>query len=200
LSQWRPIEAPGNERKLLVHADNAWPHPAKLSTQYFNENRMKSAPHPPYSILLWSRAVGLLSLRGCQEMFRRPLIRGCRSASCSSRRCSRGYWKSDLASGLSRVDGPIKEMYCCQWGVYWVSSNECHWGMEFYSADIEMRMFGWNTLHQSPFLVMFKSFGNDAFHLTIHIYFAIHFHRFHLNQIPNWHASNQRHSTVLLLY
>jgi hypothetical protein len=23
LSQWRPIEAPGNERKLLVHADNA---------------------------------------------------------------------------------------------------------------------------------------------------------------------------------
>jgi histone-lysine N-methyltransferase SETMAR len=39
----------GNERKLLVHADNARPHTAKLSTQYFNENRVKSAPHPPYS-------------------------------------------------------------------------------------------------------------------------------------------------------
>jgi histone-lysine N-methyltransferase SETMAR len=49
LSQWRSIEAAGNERKLLVHADNARPHTAKLSTQYFNENRMKSAPHPPYS-------------------------------------------------------------------------------------------------------------------------------------------------------
>jgi hypothetical protein len=50
LSQWRSIEAAGNQRKLLVHADNARPHTAKLSAQYFNENRMKSAPHPPYSI------------------------------------------------------------------------------------------------------------------------------------------------------
>jgi histone-lysine N-methyltransferase SETMAR len=49
LSQWRSIEAAGNEQKLLVHADNARPHTAKLSTQHFNENRMKSAPHPPYS-------------------------------------------------------------------------------------------------------------------------------------------------------
>jgi histone-lysine N-methyltransferase SETMAR len=49
LSQWRSIEAAGNERKLLVHPDNARPHTAKLSTQYFSENRMKSAPHPPYS-------------------------------------------------------------------------------------------------------------------------------------------------------
>jgi hypothetical protein len=44
LSQWRSIEAVGNERKLLVHADNARPHTATLSAQYFNENRMKSAP------------------------------------------------------------------------------------------------------------------------------------------------------------
>jgi hypothetical protein len=38
LSQRRSIEAAGNERKLLVHADNARPHTAKLSTQYFNKN------------------------------------------------------------------------------------------------------------------------------------------------------------------
>jgi hypothetical protein len=43
LSHWCSIEAAGNERKLLVHADNARPHITKLSTQYFNENRMKSA-------------------------------------------------------------------------------------------------------------------------------------------------------------
>jgi hypothetical protein len=49
LSQWRSIEAADNERKLLVHADNAHPHTATLSTQYFNENRIKSAPHTPYS-------------------------------------------------------------------------------------------------------------------------------------------------------
>jgi hypothetical protein len=47
LSQWRSIEAAGNERELLVHADNARLHTAKLSTQYFHGNRMKSAPHPP---------------------------------------------------------------------------------------------------------------------------------------------------------
>jgi hypothetical protein len=51
LSQWRSIEAAGNERKLFVHADSASQHTAKLPTQYFNKNRMKSAPHPPYSIL-----------------------------------------------------------------------------------------------------------------------------------------------------
>jgi hypothetical protein len=49
LSQWRSIEAAGNERKLLAHADNARPHTAKLLTQYFNENRMKLAPYPPHS-------------------------------------------------------------------------------------------------------------------------------------------------------
>jgi hypothetical protein len=32
LSQWRSTEPAGNERKLLVHADNARPHTAKLST------------------------------------------------------------------------------------------------------------------------------------------------------------------------
>jgi hypothetical protein len=31
LSQWRSIEAAGNERKLLVHADNVRSHTAKSS-------------------------------------------------------------------------------------------------------------------------------------------------------------------------
>jgi hypothetical protein len=49
LSQWRSIQAAGNERKLLVHAGNARAHITKLSTQYFNKNPMKSVPHSPYS-------------------------------------------------------------------------------------------------------------------------------------------------------
>jgi hypothetical protein len=48
LSQWRSIEAAGNERKVSLRADNTRPHTAKLSTRYFNENRMQSVPHPPY--------------------------------------------------------------------------------------------------------------------------------------------------------
>jgi endo-1,4-beta-D-glucanase Y len=51
LSQWRSIKAAGNKRRLLMHANNAHPHTAKLSTQYFNKNQMKSAPHAPYFIL-----------------------------------------------------------------------------------------------------------------------------------------------------
>jgi hypothetical protein len=47
------------------------------------------------------------------------------------------------------VDGPIKEMYRYQWGVYWVSSNKRQWEMEFDSADIEMLMSEWNTLYIS---------------------------------------------------
>jgi hypothetical protein len=49
-SQWHSIEAAGNERKRVAHANNARPHTAKLSTQYFNDNRMKLAPHPPHSL------------------------------------------------------------------------------------------------------------------------------------------------------
>jgi hypothetical protein len=49
LSQWRSIEAAGNKQKLLMHADNAHPHTAKLSAHYFNENRMNSALHPLYA-------------------------------------------------------------------------------------------------------------------------------------------------------
>jgi hypothetical protein len=49
LSQSHSIEAASNERKLLVHADNMRLHTANLSTQHFNKNRMKSAPHPPHS-------------------------------------------------------------------------------------------------------------------------------------------------------
>jgi hypothetical protein len=52
LSQWRSIEAACNERKLLVHEANARPHTSKLSILYFNENRLKSAPHPLYSFEL----------------------------------------------------------------------------------------------------------------------------------------------------
>jgi hypothetical protein len=50
LSQWRSIETAGNEQKLLVYVDDARPHTAKLSTRFFDENRMKWAPHPPYSL------------------------------------------------------------------------------------------------------------------------------------------------------
>jgi hypothetical protein len=109
LSQSHSIEAAGNERKLLVHADNARPHAAKLSTQSFNGNRMKSAPHPPYSADLAPSDFYLF--RYAKRCLAMPLIRACRSAYGNSRQSSRRYWKNDLASGLSRMDGPIKEIY-----------------------------------------------------------------------------------------
>jgi hypothetical protein len=86
LSQRRSIEAAGSDRKLLVHADNARLHTAKLSTQYFTGNRMTSAPHPPYSPDL---APSVLYLFGYAKRCLGGL--SFKDASCNSRSYSRGY-------------------------------------------------------------------------------------------------------------
>jgi hypothetical protein len=49
LSQWRSAGAKGNERKIVIHADNARPHTPQLSAQFFEQNRMKVVPHRPHS-------------------------------------------------------------------------------------------------------------------------------------------------------
>jgi histone-lysine N-methyltransferase SETMAR len=124
LSQWRSIEAGGNERKLLVHADNARPHTAKLSTQYFNENRMKSAPYPPYSPDLApsdfylfgyvKRCLAGLLFEDADQLL--AVVEGVLEA----------IEKATVQSGLSRVDGLIKDMYRYQRRVYGVRSNKGH--------------------------------------------------------------------------
>jgi histone-lysine N-methyltransferase SETMAR len=116
LSQWRSIEAAGNERKLLVHVNHARQHTAKLSPQYFNENQMKSVLHPTYSPDLASsdfylfgdvkRCFAGLSFKDADQLF--AAIEG----------VLEGIERVTLQSGLSRVDGPIKEMYHYQWGIY----------------------------------------------------------------------------------
>jgi histone-lysine N-methyltransferase SETMAR len=49
LSKWRSASAKADKRKLIIHADNASPHIAQLSAQFFEQNKMNTAPHPPYS-------------------------------------------------------------------------------------------------------------------------------------------------------
>jgi hypothetical protein len=49
ISEWRSTDAKGDERKLIICGDNARPHTAQLLPQFFEQNRMKAAPHPPYS-------------------------------------------------------------------------------------------------------------------------------------------------------
>jgi hypothetical protein len=49
LSEWRPLDAPESDRKLIIHGDNARPHTARPSIEFFEDNRMKTALHPPYS-------------------------------------------------------------------------------------------------------------------------------------------------------
>jgi histone-lysine N-methyltransferase SETMAR len=34
---------------LIIHAENAWPHIARLTVAFFEDNRMKMESHPPYS-------------------------------------------------------------------------------------------------------------------------------------------------------
>jgi histone-lysine N-methyltransferase SETMAR len=77
---------------------------------------VKSAPHPPYSPDLApsdfylfgyiKRCLAGLSFEDADRLL--AAVEG----------VLEGIEKATLQSGLSRVDGPIKEMYCYQWGVY----------------------------------------------------------------------------------
>jgi hypothetical protein len=50
LSEWNASDATESNRKLIVHADNARPHTARFSVEFFEDHQMKTAPHPPYSL------------------------------------------------------------------------------------------------------------------------------------------------------
>jgi histone-lysine N-methyltransferase SETMAR len=49
LSKWRRTQVGRTNRKLIVHADNARPHTAKMTSQFMGQNSMQRAPHPAYS-------------------------------------------------------------------------------------------------------------------------------------------------------
>jgi histone-lysine N-methyltransferase SETMAR len=49
VSEWRQETRGGATRRLIVHADNARPHTAAISTSFLEENGMMKAHHPPYS-------------------------------------------------------------------------------------------------------------------------------------------------------
>jgi hypothetical protein len=49
ISDWRRLAGERSPNKLWVHADNAPPHNAEVSTDFIALTRMKQAPHPPYS-------------------------------------------------------------------------------------------------------------------------------------------------------
>jgi histone-lysine N-methyltransferase SETMAR len=71
LSKWRRTQVGRTNRKLIVYADNARPHTAKMTSQFMEQNSMQRAPHPAYSphlapsdFYLFGYAKQLLS--GCQ--------------------------------------------------------------------------------------------------------------------------------------
>jgi hypothetical protein len=49
LSKWRRTQVERTNRKLIVHANNALPHTAKMTSQFMGQNLMQRAPHPAYS-------------------------------------------------------------------------------------------------------------------------------------------------------
>jgi hypothetical protein len=49
LSKWRRAQVGRTNRKLMVHANNARPHRAKITSQFMEQNSMQRAPHPAYS-------------------------------------------------------------------------------------------------------------------------------------------------------
>jgi hypothetical protein len=49
LFECRACNTPESDRRLTVHADDVRPHVTRLSAEFFWDNWMKTAPHPPYS-------------------------------------------------------------------------------------------------------------------------------------------------------
>jgi hypothetical protein len=50
LAEWRRNQVGASDRKVIIHADNAPPHTARISLTFLNENDMTKAPHP-FSLL-----------------------------------------------------------------------------------------------------------------------------------------------------
>jgi transposase len=50
LLEWRKTQLGGNNRKLIVYADKARAHRARVVLKFLKQNGMKRAPHPPYSL------------------------------------------------------------------------------------------------------------------------------------------------------
>jgi hypothetical protein len=73
LSKWRRTQVGRTNRKLIVHADNARPHTAKMTSQFMEQNSMQRVPHPAYSPDL---APSDLYLFGCVKQ----LLSGCQFA------------------------------------------------------------------------------------------------------------------------
>jgi histone-lysine N-methyltransferase SETMAR len=49
LSDWRRTQQRRTDRKLLIDADNAYPHIVQASRDFLEVYGMKQVPHPPYS-------------------------------------------------------------------------------------------------------------------------------------------------------
>jgi hypothetical protein len=49
LSEQRASDAQESDRELIVHEENARPLATRLSVELSEDNRMKTAPYPPYS-------------------------------------------------------------------------------------------------------------------------------------------------------
>jgi hypothetical protein len=47
LSEWSALDTPESDCKLIVHANNARPHSARPSVEFFEDNRMKTVPYHP---------------------------------------------------------------------------------------------------------------------------------------------------------
>jgi hypothetical protein len=120
LSEWRSIETDANVREVILHADNARPHNAKVSTQFFEENRKKPAPRPRYSPDLAPSDFYLFGyIRECRISHLKAQTGFLRQFKLFSRAL-----KTSPVNGLSKLNGPFAEIYRYQQRVYRLTCNK----------------------------------------------------------------------------
>jgi histone-lysine N-methyltransferase SETMAR len=92
LSKWRKTQVGRTSRKLIVHADNARPHTAKMTSQFMEQNSMQRAPHPAYSPDLAPSDFYLFG-------YVKQLLSGCQFAGQDSLRQA----VSDILAGIEKI-------------------------------------------------------------------------------------------------
>jgi hypothetical protein len=168
LSKWRRTQVGRTNRKLIMHADNARHHIAKITSQFMEENSMQKAPHPAHSpdlapsdFYLFGYVKQLLS--ECQFTDQESLLQ---AVSDILMGIKKSPWKASFTTGWRDCANVVKPV-----GSTWNKETFYINRITDNTVDPEMFMGRWDTLYmknnrvqvlQHPDVIITFSYSNKT--------------------------------------
>ncbi len=111
----RPIVVPFiHDRRLMLQHDNAWPHVARICTQFLEAENIP--------VLVWSALTGHVTHWACLGCSESAYTTAC-SSSCQYPATSHSHWRGvdQHSTGHNQLPDQlcVKEMCCTGWGKWW---------------------------------------------------------------------------------